>query len=202
MLHGADAARRRGLMYIGNAPLPARSTVALYRCLLIRSDAYAEMVRDGTVSAAFWRRYAIAMSWPPEPQQWHCLPAGDLPGEGGNWWRLGELSAAQIRQGREALRSQAPTYSTHSTHSTHSTYSTYSAYSTHSTHSTYSTYSAYSAYSAYSTHSTHSTYSTHSTHSTHSTYFTYHAEPGHRRLEGEPHAGTVSRVSRVSRVSK
>ena len=169
MLHGADAARRRGLMYIGNAPLPARSTVALYRCLLIRSDAYAEMVRDGTVSAAFWRRYAIAMSWPPEPQQWHCLPAGDLPGEGGDWWRLGELSAAQIRQGREALRSQAPTYSTYSTHSTYSTYSAYS------THSSYSTYSAYSA---------------------------YYAEPGHRRLEGEPHAGIVSRVNRVSRMSR
>ena len=126
MLPGADAARRRGLMYIGNAPLPARSTVALYRCLLVRHDAYAEMVRDGTVSPAFWRRYAVAMSWPPERQQWHCLPAGDLPGEGGDWWRLGELSAAQFRQGREALRSQARTGATHSTGSRDSPYSSYS----------------------------------------------------------------------------
>ena len=68
MIPGADAGRRRGLMYIGNAPLPARSTVALYRCLLVRDDAYAEMVRDGTVSTAFWNRYAIGMAWPPEPR--------------------------------------------------------------------------------------------------------------------------------------
>ena len=68
MIPGADAGRRRGVMYIGNAPLPARSTVALYRCLLVRHDAYAEMVRDGTVASAFWNQYAIAMAWPPEPR--------------------------------------------------------------------------------------------------------------------------------------
>ena len=106
MIPGADAGRRRGLMYIGNAPLPARSTVALYRCLLVRHDAYAEMVRDGTVATAFWNQYAIAMAWPPEPRQWHCLPAGDLAGEGGDWWRMGELSADQLAKAREALRSQ------------------------------------------------------------------------------------------------
>ena len=36
MLPGAHGSRRRGLFYIGNAPLPARSTAALFRCLLVR----------------------------------------------------------------------------------------------------------------------------------------------------------------------
>lgn len=112
MLSGMPSGRGRGLFFVGNGRLPAQHTVALYRCLLVRSDQMTHWQQDGTVSfrhAAFWRAYTLTLTWDSEPHPWHCLPVGDGPSEAGgasDWWREGQLSAAQLEQAHAALEQE------------------------------------------------------------------------------------------------
>ena len=112
MLTGVPPERGRGLFFVGNGRLPAQHTVALYRCLLVRTEQMRRWELDGTLSyrnAQFWRAYTLTLTWDGEPHPWHCLPAGDGPTESGEargWWKEGKLSATQLEQAHRALNAE------------------------------------------------------------------------------------------------
>jgi len=97
-----------GVVYVGEEDLPADTTVALYRMLLVRKDVWQTWLHDGTLSLhlwnSFWMAYAVEFTVQDDDHAWMGLPVGDLgtPNDP-TWWSYGELSSHSLQQAIQAI---------------------------------------------------------------------------------------------------
>jgi len=121
VVEGGEAYLRRGVVYASSDPLPAGSTAALYRALLVREDAWGEWVADGTIEKGvwgeFWSAYAVKFTGEVDSgagtsedevggkYAWIALPAGDVGEDldGPTWWEHGLLEEAQVNMALQAI---------------------------------------------------------------------------------------------------
>ena len=104
----------RGVFFAGAYPLPAGTTVSLYRCLLVRGDVLKQWRDDGTMSAAawsFWRAYSVEVSSSSGGQlwrdTWQALPIGEMGGlDSVTWWKHGQLGDAAVGQALLAINAR------------------------------------------------------------------------------------------------
>mmetsp|Transcript_41034 Transcript_41034/g.59981 ORF Transcript_41034/g.59981 Transcript_41034/m.59981 type:complete len:311 (+) Transcript_41034:28-960(+) len=113
----------RGVVYMGEEPLPPKSTVGLYRALLVRKDVWFRWIDDGIVASGvwndFWKAYTVEFTGEltengvnkegkGDSVPWMAIPVGDVGGDvdGPTWWNYGPINQENLQKAIEAINNK------------------------------------------------------------------------------------------------